>query len=52
MPGHAFTFQVNVTNRTNEDEIMPMRMKDHQSGHLRLLFQDPRRGRDTVSLAF
>ena len=46
------TFQVNVSNLTNEDPVAPMRLNSLQSGYLRLLFQDPRRVRGTVSVNF
>lgn len=46
------TVQVNVTNLTGEDEVMPLRYNSRQSGYLRVLLQDPRRVRLTTSLTF
>ncbi len=46
------TFQVNVSNLTDEDVFMPMRYNSQQSGYLRILLQDPRRVRFTFGLNF
>jgi iron complex outermembrane recepter protein len=46
------TFQLNVTNLTDEDEVMPLRYNPNHSGYLRVLLFEPRRFRFTVGLAF
>lgn len=46
------TVQLNVTNLTNEDEVMPLRYNPTGSGYLRVLLYEPRKFRFTVGLAF
>jgi outer membrane receptor protein involved in Fe transport len=46
------TLQLNATNLTNEDEVMPLRYNPNKSGYLRVLLFEPRRLRFTASLAF
>ena len=50
--GADLTVQVNVSNVTDEDTLVPMRYNDHQSGYLRILLNEPRRVRFTVGLSF
>ncbi len=52
--GHSseLRLQVNVTNLTDEDEVMPMRYNTNQSGYLRVLLNDPRKVRFTMGLEF
>jgi hypothetical protein len=47
-----FTAQLNVTNLTGEDEVMPLRYNLLMSGYRRVLLFEPRRFRLTVGLAF
>jgi len=47
-----YLVQVNVTNLTDEDELMPLRYNSQQSGYLRILLHDPRKVRLTTSLNF
>jgi hypothetical protein len=46
------TLQLNVTNLTDEDEVMPLRYNPNKSGYLRVLLFEPRRFRLTASVAF
>jgi iron complex outermembrane recepter protein len=46
------TLQLNVTNLTDEEPMMPMRYNATQTGYLRILLQDPRRMRLTAGLSF
>lgn len=46
------TVQVNVTNLTDEDEVMPLRYHVLHSGYARVLLFEPRRVRLTVGLEF
>lgn len=46
------TLQLNVTNLTDEDEVMPLRYNPNKSGYLRVLLFEPRKLRFTASLAF
>ena len=46
------TVQVNVTNLTDEDELMPLRYNPLGSGYSRALLFEPRKIRLTVGLAF
>ncbi|MDO8632409.1 MAG: hypothetical protein Q7R41_18150, partial [Phycisphaerales bacterium] len=47
-----FTVQLNVTNLTDEDEVMPLRYNPLFSGYARVLLFEPRKFRLTVGLAF
>lgn len=44
--------QLNVTNLTDEDEVMPLRYNPTLSGYARVLLFEPRKLRLTASLAF
>lgn len=46
------TVQVNVTNLTDEDEVMPLRYNNFKSGYTRVLLFEPRKFRLTVGLGF
>lgn len=46
------TLQLNVTNLTDEDELMPLRYNPTQTGYLRVLLYEPRKLRLTASLSF
>lgn len=46
------TLQLNVTNLTDEDELMPLRYNANQSGYARALLYEPRKFRLTAGLAF
>ena len=46
------TVQVNVTNLTDEDEVMPLRYNAAYSGYSRVLLFEPRKIRMTVGLNF
>ena len=46
------TLQVNVTNLTDEDEVMPLRYNTLKSGYTRVLLFEPRKVRFTLGLAF
>jgi outer membrane receptor protein involved in Fe transport len=50
--GADLTLQLNVTNLTDEDPMMPMRYNANQSGYLRILLQDPRRLRLSAGVSF
>lgn len=47
-----FTLQLNVTNLTDEDEVMPLRYNPTGSGYLRVLLYEPRKFRLTAGLTF
>lgn len=47
-----FTLQLNVTNFTNEDEVMPLRYNPTGSGYLRVLLYEPRKFRLTAGVTF
>ncbi|MES2696082.1 MAG: hypothetical protein V4773_21595, partial [Verrucomicrobiota bacterium] len=47
-----FTLQLNVTNLTDEDELMPLRYNPNGSGYARVLLYEPRKFRLTAGLAF
>lgn len=47
-----FTLQLNVTNLTDEDEVMPLRYTPTGSGYLRVLLAEPRKFRLTAGVAF
>ena len=47
-----FTLQVNVTNLTDEDEVMPLRYNTTGTGYLRVLLHEPRELRFTAGLVF
>jgi outer membrane receptor for monomeric catechols len=46
------TFQINVTNLTDEDELMPMRYNALKSGYAQVQLQEPRKVRFTLSAGF
>lgn len=46
------TVQVNVTNLTDEDTVMPLRYNTLKSGYTRVLLLEPRKTRLTVGIAF
>ena len=46
------TFHLNVSNLTDEDEVMPLRYNANKSGYARVLLLEPRRFRLTVSAGF
>lgn len=46
------TLQVNVTNLTDEDEVMPLRYNTKHSGYARVLVFEPRNIRFTIGLKF
>ena len=46
------TLQVNVTNVTDEDEMMPLRYNSKHTGYARVLVFEPRNFRFTVGLKF
>jgi hypothetical protein len=46
------TLQLNVTNLTDEDEVMPLRYNTKQTGYARVLVFEPRNFRLTVGLKF
>ena len=46
------TLQLNVTNLTDEDEVMPLRYNPTGSGYLRVLLYEPRKFRFTAGLSF
>jgi iron complex outermembrane receptor protein len=46
------TLQLNVTNLTDEDEVMPLRYNPTQSGYARVLLYEPRKFRFTVGLGW
>ncbi len=46
------TLQLNVSNLTDEDEVMPLRYNSAYSGYARVLLFEPRKVRLTVGLAF
>ena len=46
------TVQLNVTNLTDEDEVMPLRYNNFKSGTTRVLLLEPRKFRLTVGLGF
>jgi hypothetical protein len=46
------TLQLNVSNLTNEDDVMPLRLNAHYNGYLRVLLPEPRRIRFTTALEF
>ena len=46
------TVQLNVTNLTDDDDIIPMRYNAIQSGYFRVLLREPRKFRMTVGLDF
>lgn len=45
------TVQLNVTNLTNEDEVMPLRYNANKSGYSNVLLLEPRKFRPTVGIA-
>jgi outer membrane receptor for monomeric catechols len=47
-----FTVQLNVTNLSDEDEVMPLRYNPTGSGYLRVLLYEPRKFRLTAGLSF
>lgn len=47
-----FSAQLNVTNLTDEDELMPLRYNPALSGYSRVLLYEPRRFRFTASLGW
>jgi iron complex outermembrane receptor protein len=46
------TIQFNVTNLTDEDEVMPLRYNNFKSGLTRVLLFEPRKFRMTMGLSF
>ncbi|MFM9079900.1 MAG: TonB-dependent receptor plug domain-containing protein, partial [Opitutaceae bacterium] len=46
------TVQLNVTNLTDEDEVMPLRYNNFKSGYTRVLLFEPRKFRLTMGLGF
>lgn len=46
------TVQLNVTNLTAEDEVMPLRYNANKSGYSRVLLNEPRKFRLTMSAEF
>ncbi|MBL9201272.1 MAG: hypothetical protein JNL39_12240, partial [Opitutaceae bacterium] len=50
--GAELTLQLNVTNLTDEDELMPLRYNPNLSGYARALLLEPRKFRFTAGLAF
>jgi outer membrane receptor protein involved in Fe transport len=46
------TVQLNVTNLTDEDEVMPLRYNPAMSGYSRVMLMEPRKVRFTVGLQF
>lgn len=46
------TLQLNVTNLTDENEVMPLRYNSNKSGYVRVLLFEPRKFRLTAGLAF
>ena len=46
------TLQLNVTNLTDEDELMPLRYNPNRTGYARALLYEPRKFRLTAGLAF
>ena len=47
-----FSVQLNVTNLTDEDELMPLRYNPVLSGYARVLLVEPRKVRLTASLGW
>ncbi len=50
--GTDFTVQLNVTNLTDEDTVMPLRYNNFKSGYTRVLLFEPRKFRLTMGLGF
>ena len=48
----SWTRSANITNLTDEDELMPLRYNANQSGYLRILLNDPRKIRFTMGVEF
>ena len=46
------TIQLNVTNLTDEDEVMPLRYNNFKSGYTRVLLLEPRKFRLTVGPSY
>ena len=46
------TLQLNITNLTDEDTVVPLRYNQGETGYLRVLLREPRRYRVTFGLAF
>lgn len=46
------SFQINVTNLTDEDELLPLRYNNARSGYYRVLLRDPRQIRFTAGFEF
>ena len=49
---HDLTVQLNVTKLTDEDEVMPLRYNNFESGTTRVLLLEPRKFRLSVGLGF